>query len=474
MRDNIFSQIGTYGVGTFLTKAVSFFLIPIYAANLNPTEFGQLAIARIAPAFLMPIFTLNLHGAIIRMYLDWENKKNEKSAIFTITIFSLIWSAIMMCCTIAFGHLIFPILIKAAPFDPYIKIAIIAEGITAISTISYKLMRIKEQAKLFSIVSFVETTMVLLSVIYFIVSRQMGVLGALYGILLANSIMMLIHFIYLVINSSLSINLKALRESINYSLPLVPGNIVESFYSVLDRFFMDKFIPLNQIGLYSFGQRISQILLIVINVLQLGFAPFFIRLYSKSNNYVNTMGYYYKIFAYVICITAVSICIFASELVAILGTSNYAPAHSYIYLIVLSLTVHSFGFFGSNQIALAKKTIYESYISFIKLFLFATLGYFGILNFGIYGVLITYIVINSLTTTFLIYIGQKKNRIFFPFYTLITVISLIVIFCLFFAVSNEFFYANFIIFKSLIFLVICYFIYKKLLNSLKILKEIDR
>ena len=107
----LLEQIGVYGIGSFLTSAISFILVPVYVIYFTPSEFGILALARIGPVFLMPIITLNLSGAVIRLFLEWVKEGVDTQAIFTLWLFSILWSFLIVLLILFFGQFIFPIIL---------------------------------------------------------------------------------------------------------------------------------------------------------------------------------------------------------------------------------------------------------------------------------------------------------------------------------------------------------------------------
>jgi len=465
---NLLNQIGVYGIGTFLTSAISFILVPVYVSSFTPAEFGLLTMSTIVPVFLLPLISLNLNGAVIRLYLEWVEKGIERKAIFTIWIFSLIWSLIIVLLILSFGSLIFPKILKTVAFDPFIKVAIIADAITVTAYLSFKLLRIKENAKLYSIFSFLQTLLTLCIVIYIVIIKDLGVLGALYGILVANLVMMVFHSIYLLKNSTFKILIDPLYSSLKYSLPLVPGNIIESSYGILDRFFLDKFIPINQIGLYSFARKFAQIISIVINVLQLGMAPFFIRVYNDMKDYKKIIGNLYSLFCIAISISTIALSIWSRDVIILLGKESYYQASSMVGILAFAFMAHGYSFFGSTQVALAKKTIYESSVSLLKFSLFGIIGYISIYNWGINGLLITYIIVNSIAAFSLTYIGQKLSPVLMP--TTFIINSIILVFFILLLSYNSYFSinANLYFIKALLFIISIYlllYLFKSIKNS---------
>ena len=57
-----------YGTGTFLTKAIGFFLIPLYTHYLTPKDYGVLTFLDLTEYIISYFLILGLAQAILRYY----------------------------------------------------------------------------------------------------------------------------------------------------------------------------------------------------------------------------------------------------------------------------------------------------------------------------------------------------------------------------------------------------------------------
>jgi Na+-driven multidrug efflux pump len=98
---------------------------------------------------------------------------------------------------ILIGDKIFSIILTSIPFDPYIKLAILSSFVGVTFNMVGKILRIKEEAALYVIINYLSTILRFGLIILFVVYLKMNAEGALYGILIAN-IIMLIPNLYIV------------------------------------------------------------------------------------------------------------------------------------------------------------------------------------------------------------------------------------------------------------------------------------
>ena len=82
---------------SLLSKAIMFFLLPLYTNVLTTEEYGIIELIMTGTNLLTPIFTLSFSDAIIRFGLDNSIPKNRVLKVSTIYIFFV--SIIMILCT---------------------------------------------------------------------------------------------------------------------------------------------------------------------------------------------------------------------------------------------------------------------------------------------------------------------------------------------------------------------------------------
>ena len=135
----------------------SFILIPIYIKYMPIEEYGKLSIALSIPVVLTSIMTLQLEGSVMRYYYEWKKQNNEKKAMFSIWLVMLIWSSITAILFIILGKNLFQSLFHNLTFDPYFHITIYLSLIAVSVNYVGKILRIKENPKLFILINYFTT-----------------------------------------------------------------------------------------------------------------------------------------------------------------------------------------------------------------------------------------------------------------------------------------------------------------------------
>ena len=75
-----------YGIGTILTRIVTFLLLPLYTNIFTTEEYGIVSLAYAFTGFVMIAYRYGMDSALMKYYIDAEGK--DKKTYFT-TIFSI-------------------------------------------------------------------------------------------------------------------------------------------------------------------------------------------------------------------------------------------------------------------------------------------------------------------------------------------------------------------------------------------------
>ncbi|MBO5371391.1 MAG: oligosaccharide flippase family protein [Lachnospiraceae bacterium] len=80
---------GIYLIGNILTKAVSFFMLPLYTSYLSPKDYGNYDLYIAYITFLSSILFFDIWGGIMRFMFDYEREEKAKPVTNGMAIFFL-------------------------------------------------------------------------------------------------------------------------------------------------------------------------------------------------------------------------------------------------------------------------------------------------------------------------------------------------------------------------------------------------
>lgn len=346
-----------YGIGGMLPKAIGFLLLPLYTRLLSPADYGILAFTSTLSAVIQIFFELGISGAITRFYYDFLDRKNElRSYLGTIWIFLTALSFTLAILLSLFGDTLFTALFKETSFYPYGFLTIWISFFTVASTIPLMLFRVREQPKYYVLMTVGRFLVMTLAIIYFVAVLRQGAAGSLRGQLLAG-MLFFIPFTFITIrNSNWSIRSNYLKATLIFSLPLVPHLLSGWALSVSDRIILERYVSLDQLGLYSLGYRMAMILDILLTSINMAWSPYFFRLSASEEDAPQTIARITTYFSITMMAFGLIVAVLSQDVIRIMADAAFWGAYQIVPIVVIAFLSHGFYFMLVNQLFFAKAT----------------------------------------------------------------------------------------------------------------------
>jgi O-antigen/teichoic acid export membrane protein len=237
----------------------------------------------------------------------------------------------------------------------------------------------------------------------------MGVRGILIANIISNGMLFIVLLPYLLKRMKFELDFKKLKEMLVFSYPFILIALSTSILSLGDRYILTKLTDLSQVGLYSLGHKISNVLKIfVVDSFTLGLPIIgwqVVKTNSKPDLYLSRVLTY---LIYILCWLGLAIAVLSKEIIHIFAVNrDYWDAYlviPYLLLGVLFLGMQQHLFF---ILQIPKKTKQISYI----------IGFAAILNILLNLVLIPYFqmlgaaytsIVSYLVVVLLTYVAVKK------------------------------------------------------------------
>src|SRR6185295_18738050 len=126
-----------------------------------------------------------------------------------------------------------------------------------------------------------------------------------------------------------------MREQLTFGLALVPGAMAGFTLDLSDRFFLRHYSNLEQVGLYSLGYRLGEIIFFIVAAVQLAW-PQFVFANRKSPQAKQLYSYATTYYLTGMLFLVLGLSALAPEIVAIMAAPRYAAAAPIVPWIALS------------------------------------------------------------------------------------------------------------------------------------------
>lgn len=351
------SQTLIYGLGDAVTRLAGLLLLPLYTRLLTPDDYGKLAICILFGTITALILEFGQRTALFRFYFKNDDPEARRRLTGTILIFLLVSAVLILLPVILFFERIAAPLVSDASLIPLIQITLAGTFFDVGSIIPFAIFRAEQRATQYATLSFARFLISLVLNIIAVVVLRLGVVGIVYANLLTSALFFIISLWLTTRALDWAFDTQLLKQLLRYGLPLVPVSLATWALNFSDRFFLERYKGLGQVGVYAVGYSIVSALPMLTSWFNTAYSPY---IYSISNQ-ADARNVLARMMTYATTLfTLVGLCLslFAQEILAILVPASYFEAARVVPLLVVGyLSFELFYLFGF-ALDLTGKTFY--------------------------------------------------------------------------------------------------------------------
>jgi len=320
------SRAAVYGLGSIFTRALIFFLLPVFTRVLTPAEYGIVSLAASVIAILGFLYPLGLHGALTQFYFATQDPHGRRETVGTIW-FTMVGAGLITALLLdRLGGAIFGAFIPRVPFDPYLRIAVWTAFCTALSLVPLNLLRFEERPLSYVTLTVgLAVTTIALS-LGLVVLFKGGARGYLLGGLIANLIFVVPYVVVTMRRISWTVRRSTAMAALAYSLPLVPHAAASWVLDLSDRALLTHFVSLADVGIYSLGYQLGSAISLVVVAFNTEWTPFLFQRLAQNSVDVARISRLATYYWYALVWVVLGVALFGGVAVHYLVAPSYAGA----------------------------------------------------------------------------------------------------------------------------------------------------
>ena len=226
----LISNTAILGAGTFISKVLVFLLMPLYTACLSSEQFGIADILMQTANLIIPVAVLGISEGLFRFTIDANSE--ERKQVFTLSLLTLFVGMLPLAALIQIFRLF-------SVYDGYVWLVFFYICSANLHFLVANYVRGCDKTKVFAIQGIINTSLVIIFNVTFLVVFDMGVMGYVLSVVLADFLVSLglIFFCKLYRDVSFrNINKSLLKKLLKFSIPYIPLTLMWTITSVSDRF----------------------------------------------------------------------------------------------------------------------------------------------------------------------------------------------------------------------------------------------
>ncbi len=333
--------------GTFITffgfmflKAIRFILVPLYTRYLTPEDYGILGIFLPVIELLTMISTLGLGASVIFFLFEYRGDEEKyKKTLSTIFITNLIFSLIIVFAFYLFSPYFYKLFFKV-PIEKgnnFILLVILIVVLYIPQQVILNLLQAREKRLQIAIIHIGSFMLLFLLLLYQLIIKKSGAYGQIFATFQQNILLFFPYLAYLIyiIGKKFVFSFKIFKETISYSLPLLPHSLSLWILNLSDRLILSKYSGLTETGYYTFAYTCGMAMYAFVTGMQAVWGPVFFDVKKNRKDASLILGAqasHWTLFLGLIAGTGI---FFTPEIIKIIAGKKYWIAISYIAPVIL-------------------------------------------------------------------------------------------------------------------------------------------
>jgi O-antigen/teichoic acid export membrane protein len=364
---NVAKHSVIYGLSDMLSRAIGFIMIPIYTTYLKPADYGTLELLDLTSYIIGLFLAMGIAQSVVRFYYEYKEpeKRNQMISVAMITLWII--SAVTLVILFMLSDKVSVLVFQSADYSKYFKIIFITTVIGLSNEIPLTLLRIEEKSITYVSISLSKLVINLTLNIVFIVKYNLGVQGILYSGLITGTLLgiTMLTVILRRLRMRLSYSFSMLKAMFAYGFPLVWNWLGLFVLNFGDRFFLQRFAGLNDVGIYSLAYKFGMLPnVLILSPFLMIWAPKRFDLLKEPNAkeiYSNVFTY----FMFLQIFVGMGIVILIKDTIHIVSEPNYWSAWIYVLPILLAYNINGMYLYVQFGIHLKNQTKHLAYASLL-------------------------------------------------------------------------------------------------------------
>lgn len=383
-KSTLLKNTAVYTITTIINSAIPFILIPILTRYLDPTDYGIISVYAVIVAIISPFIGYNVYSNFTKIY--YSNERSNLNIYIGNALYILVGSTIVTCLMLFFS---IDWIVKQTHIPSiWIWSTVVIAFTQFIIQIPLTIWQAKNSAFGFGLFQITSTLLNFSITLILVVLYKRNWIGRIEAQLINGILFSIISIIILIKNRLiyLRIDWTYIVSGIKFGVPLILHVIGGVFLSIINRFFITKYVGLEEAGLFFLAFQLTSIINIFTNALNTAYVPWlFDKLALNSEiEKKKIVNFTYKYFIFLF-ISSILFVIFVPFLFDIVVGKHFLKAIKYINWLVVGCVFNGMYLMVTNYLVYVKKTSLLAVSTFSAAIITVFLNYIFILKFSAIG-----------------------------------------------------------------------------------------
>ena len=263
-----------YGIGQVSGRAVNLLLVPVLTRVLLKQQYGVAELVTGYSASVLLVLVFGMDGALARFFYQEPGRPARVTMTSTSFLFRIVTAtAVSLVLALASGPLATHLLGGEA-YAKYLRLGALTLPFTLVTLWCNDLLRVTFQPWKFVTLNVTQTALVGGITVWLVLGRDLGVAGVLYGKLAGDALAAGLGLVLCRHHLRPRFDREVLQRMLAYGLPLVPVAFAYGVIGSVDRWSLQRFASLDDVGTYALAMKFFAVVTMGVSAFQLAFMPF--------------------------------------------------------------------------------------------------------------------------------------------------------------------------------------------------------
>lgn len=347
-----------YAIGSILSKAVAFLMLPIYTRYLTPADYGVAALIEMTLDVIALLGGGQIAQGVFRFYhkadTDAERRAVVATALTAVSASYATLSLIVVAAADPLSRLVF----KSDVHAGLIRLAAASLALNGMMWVPLVLARVEERSMLVVGTSLVKLFLAVGLNLVFVVGMHLGVRGVFLSTLGSNLVVGVGLGIWILRRVGLGIDTRLLRSLVRYGVPLIGVQAATFTMTFSDRYFLQAAGNESMVGLYNLAYQFGFLMLM------LGFVP--IEMVwgpkrfqvARGPNPSPLLARAFRLINVAVMTIGVGIALFVGDVLYVMSTPPFHPAARVVPIILIAYVFHGWAMVHDIGVLVKERTEY--------------------------------------------------------------------------------------------------------------------
>jgi O-antigen/teichoic acid export membrane protein len=377
-----------YAAANLGVRAFNFLLLPLYTRFLAPSDYGTITLAESIAMAVSAVAGLGLSGSVARLYFQYaDDTPTLRSYTSSVISFAIASAFLAAGIAIVAGPTALRIIDPhfSVSFFPFVATAVLTTTAQVLIDFRQVLFQCEQRPGAFAALTIGIFFMTAAAVIWLVVIARRGAEGMLLGKCIAAIVAALVSLVLLWPCLHARMHWDFIRESLQFGLPLIPHQFIALGLVVADRFILERYRNLGEVGLYSVAYGFGTIMLIVTLSISQAWSPIYFDTANKGDGGRRVNGRVSSGLVLLLVGIAIIGVVVADEFVRRVLDVRYADAGRLIPWIIAGYLLHALFTLFHFAVLQGKRTMWLWPVSALALVANVVLNFLLVPHWGMYG-----------------------------------------------------------------------------------------